>query len=160
MFTRELLVSLKLKQNHRTWLRTTEGCYVTQWDMIEYSGDCMFTFCAFTNTDFANDLLTPADTEDLPYCGYIEEEWTSVPARTKYASDCLYTAGYNEHFMKRFKPEVDLTLTCVTIDGDEELESTKWYKTRANCYVHEKTLYRVRGEYLARLVMRGIVLRC
>jgi hypothetical protein len=88
------------------------------------------------------------DTRDLPHCGYIDEEWTSVPARTKYMSDCMYTPSYTEFFVKRFAPEIDLTLTCVA-QGDrytELLESTKWYKTRANCYVHEKTLHRVRDE--------------
>lgn len=22
------------------WLGTTDGCYVTQWDLVEYKGDC------------------------------------------------------------------------------------------------------------------------
>jgi hypothetical protein len=26
----------------RLWLKSGDGCYVTQWDVIEYAGDCEF----------------------------------------------------------------------------------------------------------------------
>lgn len=28
----------------RTWLKTTDGCYVTQYDLTQYNGTCMIRF--------------------------------------------------------------------------------------------------------------------
>ncbi|KAF2684888.1 hypothetical protein K458DRAFT_267526, partial [Lentithecium fluviatile CBS 122367] len=108
-----------------TWLKTTDNCYVTQYDIEEY-----------------------ADTEDLPYCGYIEPEWTHASARTKYYSECYYEPYIEGVPIKNYKYNINLDLTCAPRIGTDNsvLRDRKWYKTNSNCYVHETTLDRVRDE--------------
>lgn len=90
------------------WLKTKDNCYVTQWDMVEYSGDCI------CSVPYWKRGWPYSDTTDLPYCGRIREKWTDVPARTKYVAECYYNTRFDEFIVKRYKYEIDLTLTCVT----------------------------------------------
>lgn len=102
------------------WLRTTDGCYVTQWDIIEYAGD-------YTNTP------------GFPYCGDIPQTYTTGPSATIYYTECNIipeTVESQDH-IKMYKTEVDLTLTCYTDQGESILGNTRWFKTLSNCYVPE-----------------------
>jgi len=85
-----------------TWLKTQDGCYVTQWDIIEYAGDY---------------------TTDLPYCGAIPETITTGSSRTVYNTECNIIPEFvdDEDHVKMYQPEVDLTLTCYTTAGDSDL---------------------------------------
>ncbi|KAF2648284.1 hypothetical protein K491DRAFT_722715 [Lophiostoma macrostomum CBS 122681] len=53
--------------NDTIWLKTTRGCYYTEYDLPEHEGDY---------------------TEELPYCGSVAPNWTTTGIRTKYLSDC------------------------------------------------------------------------
>ncbi|KAF2837751.1 hypothetical protein M501DRAFT_138052 [Patellaria atrata CBS 101060] len=113
--------------NDTTWLKTNDGCYVTQWDIVEYPGDF---------------------TEDLPYCGRVREQYTRASARTKYKSECQIRPDLSlerPNSFKMYKENVDLTLTCRASDGEEVLGDLVWYKTTANCYVSRTGLQSTRN---------------
>ncbi|KAF3764166.1 hypothetical protein M406DRAFT_351611 [Cryphonectria parasitica EP155] len=100
-----------------TWYKTTDNCYVTEWDIIEGNY-----------------------TDVLASCGEVAETYTSGPSKTEYNTECNIIpefVGEIEDHTKMYQPEVDLTLTCYTINGDEVLGNSKWYKTLSNCYVPE-----------------------
>ncbi|KAJ4397817.1 hypothetical protein N0V93_002054 [Gnomoniopsis smithogilvyi] len=99
------------------WYETTDNCYVTEWDIIDgnYTGV-------------------------LPYCGKIAETYTQGPSKTVYNTECNIIpefVGETADHTKMYKPEVDLTLTCRTSEGEAVLDNTNWYKTLSNCYVPE-----------------------
>ncbi|KUI64207.1 hypothetical protein VM1G_11009 [Cytospora mali] len=100
------------------WLKTTDGCYVTQWDIEEYMGDY-------------------TDTPGFPYCGYIHEKITTGPSETVYNTECNIIPEFVEpdDHIKMYQPDVNLTLTCYTDDGHDVLGNPIWYKTTSNCYV-------------------------
>ncbi|PGG97547.1 hypothetical protein AJ79_09162 [Helicocarpus griseus UAMH5409] len=102
-----------------TWLRTTTGCYITQWDLIEYQGDY---------------------TQALPHCGDIAEVYKKTHGKTKYYTECnIYPAIRGDH-IKMYKYGIDLVLTCYTDDAEP------WYKTTSNCYVSSTLLELVQGK--------------
>ncbi|KAI3395260.1 hypothetical protein diail_1613 [Diaporthe ilicicola] len=102
------------------WLKTTDGCYITQWDLVEYAGD-------YTNT------------AGFPYCGDVDPVYTTGPSATVYYTECNIIPGFVEKQdrIRMYKTEVDLTLTCSTDSGDDVIGNTRWYKTLSNCYVPE-----------------------
>ncbi|POS75078.1 hypothetical protein DHEL01_v206520 [Diaporthe helianthi] len=102
------------------WLRTTDGCYVTQWDIIEYAGD-------YTNT------------AGFPFCGDIPQTYTTATSATIYYTECniIPETVERQDRIKMYKTEVDLTLTCSTDEGESILGNTRWFKTLSNCYVPE-----------------------
>lgn len=102
------------------WLKTTDGCYVTEWDIVEYSGDY-------------------TDTPGFPYCGEIPGIVSVGSSKTVYNTECNIIPEFvdvNDH-IKMYQPEVDLTLTCYTAEGADAMGTTMWYKTTSNCYVPE-----------------------
>jgi hypothetical protein len=54
-----------------------------------------------------------ADTEDLPFCGYIEPAWTLGTGHLKYYSDCYVAPYMKDQPIKRYKYDINLDLTCV-----------------------------------------------
>lgn len=110
--------------NCSVWYETTDDCYVTEWDIID--GNCklikLYTTCSRVAT-FTQHL----DTDVLPYCGKIPETYTKGPSRTVYNTECNiipeFVAEPADH-TKMYKPEVDLTLTCQTTEGDAVLGNT------------------------------------
>ncbi|ORY13286.1 hypothetical protein BCR34DRAFT_649419 [Clohesyomyces aquaticus] len=113
--------------NDTTWLKTSDGCYVTQYDLKEYAGD-------YTN--------------DLPYCGHVSPRWTKAEGRTRYMTQCNLGPWVDRNVIKNYKYGVDLHLTCVSPRvGEEILGKKKWYKTSSNCYVSETTLWPVEDEH-------------
>jgi len=93
------------------WLKTDTGCYITQYDVVEYEGDCK------NNIYSCESVLTIiADMTDLAYCGRESEEQnlTIEDAETKYKTEC------------RICP----TISCDTVaylSENTELEVTCWY---------------------------------
>ncbi|KAJ4416875.1 hypothetical protein N0V82_006514 [Gnomoniopsis sp. IMI 355080] len=80
------------------------------------------------------------ETNVLPYCGKIAETYTQGPGKTVYNTECNIIpefVGETADHTKMYKPEVDLTLTCKTTEGEAVLDNTNWYKTLSNCYVPE-----------------------
>ncbi|PGH27624.1 hypothetical protein AJ80_00637 [Polytolypa hystricis UAMH7299] len=110
------------------WLKTTDGCYVTQWDIIEHIGDY---------------------TTDLPFCGTIPEEYTTTAGKTKYFTECNISPGLATDHIKMYKNEVDLTLTCMYVDLPDTgagINDGVWFKTTSNCYVSQNLLHPVEGK--------------
>ncbi|CAN8101229.1 unnamed protein product [Discula destructiva] len=102
------------------WYHTTDGCYVTEWDIIEGN---------YTSV--------------LPYCGKIAETYTRGPSKTVYNTECNIIpefVGEPGDHTKMYKPEIDLTLTCRTNEGAAVLDNPTWYRTLSNCYVPEAQL--------------------
>ncbi|CZT47113.1 uncharacterized protein RSE6_07642 [Rhynchosporium secalis] len=100
-----------------TWLRTSDNCYVTQYDLMEYSGDY---------------------TTDLSYCGKASEEkhLTFDDVTTKYDAECNICPDYGScETIQYRKAGTDLTVTCWTGDGAAVIDDTTWVKTTDNCYV-------------------------
>ncbi|KAL2063261.1 hypothetical protein VTL71DRAFT_5066 [Oculimacula yallundae] len=100
-----------------TWLRTSDNCYVTQYDLTEYSGDYI---------------------TDLSYCGKASEEkhLTFDDATTKYDAECNICPDYGScETIQYRKAGTDLTTTCWTDEGQAVIDDTTWVKTTDNCYI-------------------------
>lgn len=98
---------------------------MTQWDIIE--GNCRFwrgisPLLSLELGDFFSITYSLcADTDTLSYCGEIAESFTQGPSKTVYNTECNIIpefVGELEDHTKMYKPEIDLTLTCYTNDGD------------------------------------------
>ncbi|PQE33927.1 NLP/P60 protein [Rutstroemia sp. NJR-2017a WRK4] len=101
--------------NASTWLRTTDDCYVTQYDLTDY-----------------------ADETDLSFCGpeSTEEHITYDSARTKYNTECnICDNNSNCEVIKYIKYGTDITVTCWTDEGALVIDDSTWLKTTDNCYV-------------------------
>lgn len=150
------------------WYETTDNCYVTEWDIID--GNCTsgelaprgkyaYLFSCF-ELKLIKEPTLYLDTSVLPYCGKIAETYTQGPGKTVYNTECNIIpefVGETADHTKMYKPEVDLTLTCKTTEGEAVLDNTyvlpgihslagvlqvkhlssNWYKTLSNCYVPE-----------------------
>lgn len=102
-----------------TWLRTSDDCYVTQFDLTEYSGDYI---------------------TDLSYCGEESEEQniTYDQATVKYHSECnICPDNVSCQRFQYLNPGTDLNVTCWTADGQAVIDSTTWLKTTDNCYINQ-----------------------
>ncbi|KAF2801055.1 hypothetical protein K505DRAFT_403638 [Melanomma pulvis-pyrius CBS 109.77] len=104
------------------WLKSEAGCYVTQYDVIEYEGDY---------------------TKDLKYCGRESEEEniTEEDARTQYKSECQICPELGCDIVAYLPEDTDVTLTCWTDQGQIIIDDPYWMKTTNNCYVAQKGLY-------------------
>lgn len=122
------------------WYKTTDSCFVTEWDIIE--GNCKGFFCfsssfllssricnlsgsshGYLEVDGLADLHS-SDTDVLSSCGTIAETYTQGPSRTVFNTECNIIPEFvrePEDHTKMYQPEVDLTLTCSTDEGDEVL---------------------------------------
>lgn len=106
----------------RLWLKSEEGCYVTQYDVLEYDGDY---------------------TTDLEYCGPESEkqDLTIEDATLKYKTECRICPELNCDTMAYLKEDTDVELTCWYPEGQMIIDDPYWLKTTNNCYVARKNLY-------------------
>ncbi|KAH8725116.1 hypothetical protein GQ44DRAFT_616584 [Phaeosphaeriaceae sp. PMI808] len=108
----------------RLWLKSEAGCYVTQYDVVEYTGDYK---------------------TDLAYCGRESEEQhlTIEPATTKYKTECRICPELTCDTVAYLPENTDLDLTCWTPEGQVIIDDPYeyWMKTTNNCYVAQKNLY-------------------
>ncbi|KAF2276744.1 uncharacterized protein EI97DRAFT_320102 [Westerdykella ornata] len=104
------------------WLKSEAGCYVTQYDVLEYDGDY---------------------TTDLKYCGKASEEWhiTEEDATIRYKAECRICPGISCDIVAYLRQDTDVTLTCWTTEGQVVIDDPYWLKTTNNCYVSRKHLY-------------------
>ncbi|CAA9956734.1 hypothetical protein PTMSG1_00342 [Pyrenophora teres f. maculata] len=104
------------------WLKSEAGCYVTQYDVVEYPGDY---------------------TTDLKYCGSASEvqNLTIADATTKYKTECRICPSLTCDTISYLKEDTDLELTCWHPDGQLIIDDPYWLKTSNNCYVARKNLY-------------------
>jgi len=108
--------------NDTTWLKTTDGCYVTQYDLKLYNGTYE---------------------TDLEYCGEDSEvenltfDYTTVI----YDSECNICPDNGDCAVQQYlSPDTDITVTCWTDAGSHVIGDTTWLKTTDNCYVNEQGL--------------------
>lgn len=104
------------------WLKTDSGCYVTQYDLVEYEGDYR---------------------EDLEYCGRASEEEhiTEEDATLQYKSECQICPYLGCDIVAYLPEETDVTLTCWTKEGQLVINDPIWLKTTDNCYVAQIGLH-------------------
>uniref|UniRef100_A0A8H7KDY0 Cyanovirin-N domain-containing protein n=1 Tax=Bionectria ochroleuca TaxID=29856 RepID=A0A8H7KDY0_BIOOC len=103
----------------KLWLKTTENCYISEYDLVEYQGD------------FRTDLKT---------CGKVPLKITKQPAKVRYLSECKWGYSTSDESMKFYGRDLDVTLTCWT-EGGEVLNNPYWYKTTDNCHVSGSGLW-------------------
>lgn len=104
------------------WLKTEAGCYVTQYDVLEYDGDY---------------------TTDLEYCGAASEiqDLTIEDAKLKYKTECRICPELSCDLIAYLKEDTELELTCWYPEGQLIIDDPYWLKTTNNCYVAQKNLY-------------------
>lgn len=99
------------------WYKTTDGCYVTEWDIIE--GNCK----SWSSSGSTSSSRT-VDTGVISYCGEVEETYTQGPSRTVFNTECNIVPDFVPELAdhtKMYQPDIDLTLTCYTDDGSQVL---------------------------------------
>jgi len=96
------------------WLKSEAGCYVTQYDVVEYPGDCEIAKYKKPSSE-----LTRLDTTDLAYCGAASEvqHLTIADATTKYKTECRICPALTCDTISYLKEDIDLELTCWYPDG-------------------------------------------
>ncbi|KAI9047517.1 hypothetical protein LZ554_008233 [Drepanopeziza brunnea f. sp. 'monogermtubi'] len=103
-----------------TWLRTTDDCYVTEYDLMD---------------------ISPVDYQTaLSYCGSASEELllTYDNATVKYDAECnICPDNASCETIKYLSPGTNVTVTCWTANGEALIGDTTWLKTTDNCYVNE-----------------------
>lgn len=70
------------------------------------------------------------DTSVLSYCGNVEETYTQGPSSTVFNTECNIIPEFVREpadHTRMYTPEVDLTITCSTNDGDAVLGNTYVY---------------------------------
>ncbi|KAF5871816.1 uncharacterized protein Bfra_008840 [Botrytis fragariae] len=100
-----------------TWLRTSDDCYITQYDLADYAGEYE---------------------TDLSFCGQDStiEHITTASATTKYNTECnICDDNASCEVIKYLKYGTDITVTCWTDLGDLVINDSTWLKTTDNCYV-------------------------
>ncbi|KAH7135419.1 hypothetical protein B0J11DRAFT_425979 [Dendryphion nanum] len=104
------------------WLKSEAGCYVTQYDVLEYDGDY---------------------TTDLKYCGRASEQRhiTEEDATLKYKTECRICPDLTCDVVAYLPEDTDVTLTCWTSEGQMIIDDPYHLKTTNNCYVARKNLY-------------------
>ncbi|KAF2477954.1 uncharacterized protein BDR25DRAFT_308794 [Lindgomyces ingoldianus] len=118
--------------NDTTWLKTQDGCYVTQYDLYEYAGDSPHWTTVQGRTRYMTECnLGPwIDRTELKYYKY------GIDLRLT----CVAPTRGEEIMRKKYEPNVTLRTTAAYNSF------RKWYKTNSNCYVHETTLWPVEDE--------------
>ncbi|SPO07030.1 uncharacterized protein DNG_09724 [Cephalotrichum gorgonifer] len=114
------------------WLRTTDGCYLAEYDLIEYEGD----FSA-----------------ELDYCGNIPLAVTQERATVRYLSECLWGYETGNEGIAYYGRDVDITVTCWA-EGSEVIGDLYWYKTLDYCWVSGAGLWDKPGMYTPESVSR------
>ncbi|KAI9899409.1 hypothetical protein N3K66_005870 [Trichothecium roseum] len=103
----------------KLWLKTTDNCYITEYDLVEYAGDF---------------------TADLKYCGRVQKDITTQDAEVRYLSECKWGYSTSDESIKYYGRDVDVTLTCYA-KGTEVVGDSFWYKTTDNCQVSGSGLW-------------------
>ncbi|KAF2812368.1 uncharacterized protein BDZ99DRAFT_265425 [Mytilinidion resinicola] len=99
------------------WLGTSDGCYVTQYDLVLYNGSYSTT-------------LAPCSPSP------IKENITTQSATIKYDTECNITPSTSVDTVHYLKPNTDITVTCWTNDSTSTvINDPMWLKTTQNCYV-------------------------
>lgn len=98
------------------WLKTEAGCYVTQYDVLEYDGDCE-SFLPIAALITTNDPYV--DTTDLEYCGAASEiqDLTIEDAKLKYKTECRICPELSCDLIAYLKEDTELELTCWYPEG-------------------------------------------
>ncbi|KAF2193693.1 hypothetical protein K469DRAFT_728830 [Zopfia rhizophila CBS 207.26] len=104
------------------WLKSEVGCYVIQYDVLEYQGDY---------------------TTDLEYCGKQSEKMriTEEDATLQYKTECRICPQIDCDVIAYLPEDTDVALTCWTKEGQLVIDDPYWMKTTNNCYVAEIGLY-------------------
>lgn len=124
-----------------TWYKTTDGCFVTEWDIIDGNcrspqrqhGPCVpgIVYSSLETSSVAYVCPPPhLDTSVLSYCGDVAETYTQGPSSTVFNTECNIIPEFVREpadHTKMYTPEVDLTVTCSTNDGDAVLGNTYVY---------------------------------
>lgn len=105
----------------RRWLKTTDNCYITEYDLIEYPGDFSV---------------------DLKHCGNTPFDITRQPAKVRYLSECKWSYSTSAESIKYYGRDVDVTLTCWAESERKIAGDAYWYKTTDNCYVSGSGLWK------------------
>ncbi|KUJ08886.1 uncharacterized protein LY89DRAFT_741715 [Mollisia scopiformis] len=108
--------------NDTTWLETSDGCYVTQDDLMAYNGTYE---------------------TDLSYCGEDSEEenLTFDTTVVQYDSECnICPDNLDCATVMYLSPDTEIIVTCWTDAGAAVIGDTTWLKTTDNCYVNEQGL--------------------
>lgn len=103
----------------KLWLKTTDNCYISEYDLIEHQGD------------FRSELKS---------CGKVPLSVTKQPAKVRYLSECKWGYGTSSESIKFLGRDVDVSLTCWA-NGAKVLGNTYWYKTTDNCHVSGSGLW-------------------
>ncbi|PKS12549.1 hypothetical protein jhhlp_000757 [Lomentospora prolificans] len=101
------------------WLKTSTGCYVSEYDLVEYEGEIR---------------------EDLAACGPVPKEITEQPAQVRYLTECKWGYSAGAESVTYYGRDRDLTLLCWA-EGGNVIPNTYWYKTTDNCYVSGSGLW-------------------
>ncbi|KAH7384639.1 hypothetical protein BKA66DRAFT_416872 [Pyrenochaeta sp. MPI-SDFR-AT-0127] len=106
----------------RLWLKSEAGCYITQYDVLEYDGEYE---------------------TDLAYCGPKSEEQhlTIEDATLKYKTECRICPELSCDVIAYLREDTDVELTCWYPEGQMIIDDPYWLKTTNNCYVAQKNLY-------------------
>ncbi|CZR55032.1 uncharacterized protein PAC_04918 [Phialocephala subalpina] len=131
-------------ENDRTWLQTTDACYVTQDDLEAYNGTCELSFNREDPKQSAKLIDGCADEADLSYCGKDSEDihLTLDLAVVKYDTECNLCLDVMDCItLKYLSPDTELIVTCWTDQGEAIAGDKTWLKTSDNCYVAEVGLY-------------------
>ncbi|KEZ43274.1 hypothetical protein SAPIO_CDS4710 [Scedosporium apiospermum] len=101
------------------WLKTTTGCYLSEYDLVEYAGDFR---------------------EDLASCGQVPYEVTEQPAQIRYLTECKWGYSTSAESITYYGRDLDLTLLCWA-EGGTVYGDSYWYKTTDNCCVSGSGLW-------------------
>lgn len=107
---------------HSTWLQTSDGCYVTQYDLTTYNGTCEGTRLGLH--DCGEQRIgtnhSVSDETDLSFCGpdSTEKHITLDTATVKFDSECnLCPDNLDCEVVNYLSPGTELSVTCWTDKG-------------------------------------------
>ncbi|PKS08743.1 hypothetical protein jhhlp_004796 [Lomentospora prolificans] len=101
------------------WLKTSNGCYLSEYDLIEYQGDFR---------------------EDLANCGTVPKVITEQPAKIRYLTECKWGYSTSDESITYYGRDLDLNVLCWA-EGDEIQGDKYWYKTTDNCCISGSGLW-------------------
>lgn len=103
----------------RLWLKSEAGCYITQYDVLEYDGECERRDICSKQTCSISELIVMTDETDLAYCGPESEEQhlTIEDAKLKYKTECRICPELNCDVIAYLRENTDVELTCWYPEG-------------------------------------------
>ncbi|SPO06058.1 uncharacterized protein DNG_08747 [Cephalotrichum gorgonifer] len=103
----------------KVWLKTAEGCFVPEYDLVEYEGDYV---------------------AELEFCGDTPLVVTHEPAIVRYLSECKWGYSTSRESIKYYGRDADITVTCWA-EGEAIMNDHYWYKTLDYCWVSGSGLW-------------------